>query len=104
MKKYVLPLLLAIAVGMLLGATGYCGLTFLACFVDGSPRQHPVVFPMSILGGFGCAAAAAVLIWCCVVFRKKYPSLPMTVAQVLLALASVPPGLVACIWFSQIFF
>lgn len=96
MKKYVVPAVVAIGVGMLLGALGYCTLTFLGCFMDGSPNRYPVAFPASILGGILCAAGAAVLVWHYIRLRKNCPCLSMTAVDALLALAAVLPGLVAC--------
>lgn len=104
MKKYVLPGLCAVMAGMLLGVAAYCGMTFLSCFMDGSPSQHPVAFPMSILGGIGCAVAVAVLIWRCIVFRKKHPSAPMAAVLLLLTFAFAVCGLLACTAVVRLFF
>ncbi len=89
------PTLTAVAFGAILGALGYCGLTFLSCFVDGDPSRYPVTFPFSILGGMGCALELVVLALCYRKLRRKYPSVPMTVADAVLALASVLPALMA---------
>ena len=96
MKKYALPPVVAIALGLWLGALGYCGLTFLGCFMDGSPNRYPVAFPVSIFGGILCAAVAAVLVWLYVKLRKKYSCLPLVAADILLALAAVLVGLAVC--------
>ena len=95
MKKYVFPLLLAVTFGVVLGALGYCGLVHLSCFFDSSPVRHPVAYPVSLVGMVGCMLLLAVVGWFYGRLRKRHPSVPMTVADVLLALAVVLPSLMA---------
>ena len=95
MKKYVLPLLLSLGVGIILGALGYCGLTLLGCFLDTSPHKHPIAFPVSVLGGFGCAITLLFLLWRYIKLRAKHPCIPMTVVDIILALALALPSLMA---------
>ncbi len=95
MKNNVLPFVLSASIGLILGALGYCCLVFFSCFMDTSPQKHPVAFLLSILVGFGCAVMLVVLGWGYIKLRKKYPSILMTVVDILLALALVLPSLLA---------
>ena len=95
MKKYVLPLLISLGIGIVLGALGYCGLTLLGCFYDTSPHKHPIAFPFSVLGCFGCAITLLFLLWRYITLRVKHPCIPMTVVDIMLALALALPSLIA---------
>lgn len=94
-KRYlrlIVPTPVAVAASMLVAAAAYCLMSTLSCFMDGDPGRYPVRFPVSVLGGLFCAGAVVLLVLWYRRLRKRDPSLPMTVADVLLALAAVLPA------------
>lgn len=91
MKKYVLPLVLAVIASAVLGGGAYCAVTFASCFVDDSPWNHPVAAPGSILVGIVCALGLVGLLYGYARLRRRYPSRWMTVVDVLTVLLLAAP-------------
>lgn len=82
-------LLVGQGIGLFAALGLYCLLVFLSCFVDGSPKAHPVAFPLSILAGFLSLGAVCALFWVDVRIRKERPSILWTIVDVLLGLGGM---------------
>lgn len=67
----------------------YCLIVFLSCFVDGSPKAHPVAFPLSVMAGLLSLGGVCVLLGMYVRIRKARPSVMWTVLDVLLGLGGM---------------
>ena len=80
---------LGLAVVVSMGLT--CGLSLLSCYIDSDPARHPISYPLSGALGCLCLAGFGGLFFLYYKVRKKKPSVPGVVLEVVMSLAYCLP-------------